>query len=120
MAAPAIPSFGRPNIPKINNGSSAILTNAPTICAIIGVRISPFACKIFVQILSVNNPILNTQTIRPYTITFLITSGESVDIRAYTGMHTKHTTANSAHSTRVSGVPIPPYSFAFFSSCTPR
>ena len=43
-----------------------------------------------------------------------------VVIRAYTGMHTKHTTANSAHSTRVSGVPIPPYSFAFFSSCTPR
>ena len=31
MAAPAIPSFGRPNIPKINNGSSAILTSAPAI-----------------------------------------------------------------------------------------
>ena len=31
MAAPAIPSFGSPNSPKINNGSSAILTSAPAI-----------------------------------------------------------------------------------------
>ena len=58
--------------------------------------------------------------IRPYTITSFMTSAESVDIRAYAGIKRKHISANNTHRTSVSGVPIPPYSFAFFSSCTPR
>jgi hypothetical protein len=59
---------------------------APAICAIIGVFISPFACRIFVQMLSRKSPKEKTHTIRPYVTTSLITSAESVDIFAYAGM----------------------------------
>ena len=65
IAAPEIPIASNPIQPKIKTGSSAMLTTAPTICAIIGVFISPSACKILVQMLSKNKPKLNTLTILP-------------------------------------------------------
>jgi hypothetical protein len=42
-----------------------IFVTASSICASMGVFISPRACKIFVHILSENKPKLNTQTILP-------------------------------------------------------
>ena len=63
-----------------------MFVTAPAICAIIGVFMSPFACRIFVQMLSRKSPKEKTHTIRPYITTSLITSAESVDIFAYAGM----------------------------------
>ena len=40
-AAPDMPIFGSPNIPKISRGSRIMLVIAPIICAAIGVFISP-------------------------------------------------------------------------------
>ena len=47
-----------------------------------GVFMSPFAWSTFVQMLSKNRPKLNTQTMRPYTITSCTTSGDGEEILA--------------------------------------
>ena len=107
MAAPAIPNLGRPIKPKINRGSKAILTIAPTIWAIIGIFIFPFACKTLVHILSKNNPKLNMQTILPYVTTSFIISSEFVDILANAGITNQLIKANNAQRTIASGVPTP-------------
>ena len=65
IAAPAMPSRGSPSSPKMSSGSSTMFVTAPRIWAIIGVRISPSACKILVQTLSRKSPKLATETMRP-------------------------------------------------------
>ena len=59
-----------------------MLVTAPAICASMGVFMSPSACSTFVQTLSQNSPTDATHTIRPYTITSRITSGESENMAA--------------------------------------
>lgn len=65
VAAPAMPISGRPQRPKMRNGSSTMLVSAPRICATVGVFISPRACRTLVQMLSKNSPKLKTHTMRP-------------------------------------------------------
>ena len=102
------------NSPKINNGSSAILTSAPTICAIIGVFMSPLACK------NLCPDTFGKQSDAEYADDPAVYNHILYDFRGIRRHPCicRHKKGNRlpqkcTHNASVSGVPIPPYSFAF-------
>lgn len=66
MAAPATPSAGKPNSPKIMMGSSTMLMAAPASWLTIVRFVRPVEARIFSFIVCRNRPMPNTDTIHIY------------------------------------------------------